>query len=97
MLKLKFNDDAIKDLERLKKDRSNIRILKEVSKTLNLMQENLRHPSLNTHEYKGIKGPNGEKVFEAYVQQKTSGAYRIFWRYGPEQKTITIIAIVSHP
>lgn len=97
MLKLKLNDDALKDLEGLKKDQSKNRILKDVTKTLNLMQENLRHPSLNTHEYKGLKGPQGEKVFEAYAQQKTSGAYRIFWCYGPEQKTITIIAIVPHP
>ncbi len=97
MTKLKLNDDALKDLEILKKDKSKSRILKDVVKALTLMQENLRHPSLNTHEYKGIKGPNGEKIFEAYAQQKTSGAYRIFWHYGPGQTTITVIAIVPHP
>ncbi len=97
MSKLKLTDNALKDLELLKKDQSKIRILKDVTKALNLMQENLRHPSLNTHEYKGIKGPNGEKIFEAYAQQKTSGAYRIFWHYGPEKITVTVIAIVPHP
>lgn len=97
MLKLKLHDDALKDLEGLEKDPSKVRILKDVSKTLNLMRQNLRHPSLNTHEYKGLKGPNGEKVFEAYAQQKTPGAYRVFWCYGPEQKTITIITITPHP
>lgn len=49
------------------------------------IETNLRHPSLNTHEFRSLKGPNGEKVFEAYAQQKTSGAYRVFWYYGPER------------
>lgn len=61
------------------------------------MATNLRHPSLNTHEYHSLSGPNGEKIFEAYAQQKTSGAYRIFWYYGPGKNTISIIAIIPHP
>jgi hypothetical protein len=51
----------------------------------------------NTHEFRSLKGPNGEKVFEAYAQQKTSGAYRVFWYYGPERGMITIVAIAPHP
>jgi len=61
------------------------------------MEVNLRHPSLNTHEYTALKGPRGEKVFEAYAQQKTPRAYRIFWYYGPKERQLTIIAIVPHP
>jgi hypothetical protein len=53
--------------------------------------------SLNSHEFRSLKGPNGEKVFEAYAQQKTPGAYRVFWYYGPERGMITIVAIVPHP
>jgi hypothetical protein len=49
------------------------------------METNLRHPSLNTHKYKSFRDPNGEEIFESYVQQKTSNAYRIFWLYGPEK------------
>ena len=30
-----------------------------------------------SHIYR--KNQNGEKIFEAYTQQKTPGAYRIFW------------------
>jgi hypothetical protein len=37
------------------------------------------------------------KVFEAYAQNKTPGAYRVFWCYGPEQGEITVIAITPHP
>ena len=40
---------------------------------------------------------NGEKVFEAYAQQRTPGAYRVFWYYGPERGMITIVAITPHP
>lgn len=97
MVDIQFNDDALADLKSLKQDKSKARILKDVVKALSLMEQNLRHPSLNTHEYQGLKGPQGEKVFEAYAQQKTPGAYRIFWHYGPEQGAITVIAIIPHP
>lgn len=73
------------------------RTLKDVVKTIELMKQNLRHPSLNTHEFKGRTGPNGEKVFEAYAQHKTSGAYKTLWYYGPAKGMISIIAIIPHP
>jgi len=38
----------------------------------------------------------GAKVFEVYVQNRTPGAYRLFWCYGPEKREITIIAITPH-
>ena len=70
---------------------------RKIQKTLGLLQMNLRHPSLNTHEFVSLKGPNGEKVFEAYVENKTPSAYRIFWHYGPEKDEISVIAITPHP
>ncbi len=95
--KLKYSEAAESHLADLKNDPSKRRILKDVAKALGLMETNLRHPSLNTHEYHGITGPHGEKVFEAYAQQKTSGAYRIFWYYGPSKNVISIVAILQHP
>ena len=70
---------------------------RKVLKTLGLMETNLRHPSLNTHKYQSITGPNGEEVFEAYVESKTPAAFRVFWHYGPPQEIITILAITPHP
>jgi hypothetical protein len=61
------------------------------------METNLRHPSLNTHKYESLSGPNGEEVFEAYVESKTPAAFRIFWHYGPGREIITILAITPHP
>lgn len=95
--KFKFTAKAIEHLERLKNDPSKKIILKAVLKTLAYMEVNLRHPSLNTHEYYTLKGPGGEKVYEVYAQQKTPGAYRIFWHYGPGKNVISILAIIPHP
>jgi len=44
-----------------------------------------------------MKGPDGNKVFEAYAEQNTPAAYRVFWYYGPEKKQITILTITAHP
>lgn len=74
-------------------------LFKQVVKCLTLLESNPRHPGLRTHEFTSIEHPyrRGEKVFEAYVQHKTPGAYRIFWCYGPGKGEITIIAITPHP
>lgn len=69
----------------------------KVLKTLALMETNLRHPSLNTHKYESLAGANGEEVFEAYVENKTPAAFRVFWYYGPTREVITILAITPHP
>ena len=70
---------------------------KKVLKTLGLMQTNLRHPGLKTHKYDSLAGPNEEEVFEAYVENKTPAAFRVFWYYGPGKNIITILTITPHP
>jgi hypothetical protein len=72
---------------------------KQVEKCVRLLLENPRHPGLHTHEFHSIEHPYEPdgKVFEAYVQNRTPGAYRLFWCYGPEKDQITIIAITPHP
>ena len=97
MNKLRFNENTEAFLTELEKDKSQTKILKAVRKTLGLMETNLKHPSLNTHEFKGLKGPLGEKVFEAYAQQNTPGAYRVLWYYGPGKNILSIAAIIPHP
>ncbi len=71
--------------------------LKAVRKCLGLLETNLRHPGLHTHKYESLIGPNGEDVFEAYAENATPGAYRVFWYYGPGKGRLTIIAITPHP
>lgn len=74
-------------------------LYKQVIKTLQLLSNNPKHPSLHTHEYSSLKHPykSAEKVFEAYVQNNTPGAYRVFWCYGPDKRELTIILITPHP
>jgi len=97
MFALIFTPQGDEDLREIGNNPAKKNILKAVRKTLGLIETNLRHPSLNTHEFNSLKGPNGEKIFEAYVQQRTPAAYRIFWYYGPGRKQITIVAITPHP
>lgn len=75
MNELIFTPQADSDLREIENDPSKKDVLKAVRKALGLMETNVRHPSLNTHEFTSLKGPNGEKVFEAYVQQRTPAAY----------------------
>lgn len=70
---------------------------KKVLSTLGKMQTNMRHPSLKTHKYDSLSGLKGEEVFEAYVENRTPGAYRVFWYYGIGKNVITILAITPHP
>jgi hypothetical protein len=71
--------------------------LKKVRKALGLLETNPRHPGLATHEFVSLTGPAGEKVFEAYVENRTPGAWRIFWYYGPDPGMIRILNITPHP
>lgn len=92
-----FTENSLQQLTDLKIDPSRQRIAKAVVKSIGFMIENIRHPSLHTHKYDELSGPDGEEVFESYAQNKTPGAYRIFWYYGPGKNKITIIGITSHP
>ncbi|MGA2498547.1 MAG: hypothetical protein ABSH20_12440 [Tepidisphaeraceae bacterium] len=74
-------------------------LFKQVVKCVQLLSADPRHPGLQAHEFTSIENPfrKGDKVCEAYVQNRTPGAYRLFWCYGPEQGQITVFAITPHP
>lgn len=94
---LKQTSEARAQYQRLESDPAKEIPFKAVRKALANLQANPRHPSLATHEYSSMAGPNGEKVWEAYAQNNTPGAYRIFFHYGPGKGVITVIAITPHP
>ena len=97
LFELEWTDEVRAAYTRLKNDASQKKRYKAVKKTIGLLAENLRHQSLQTHQFSSLKGPNGEKVFEAYAEQKTPAVYRVFWFYGPSRGRITIFAITPHP
>jgi hypothetical protein len=94
---LLFTEEASANYDSLTNNKALLKSLKAVRKALGYLETNPRHPSLNTHKYNSINGPNGEEVFEAYAENKTPAAFRIFWFYGPNKKEITIVAITPHP
>ena len=55
------------------------------------------YPSLHTHEIEPLSRRYGMKVWQSYLENKTSKARRMYWVYGPDQKDITIIGIEPHP
>jgi hypothetical protein len=94
---LYYTTEAEQQLAQLHADRALVKRFKSVRKALGLLATNPRHPGLHTHKYDSLKGPRGEEVFEAYAENRTPAAYRMFWYYGPAQGRITVIAITRHP
>jgi len=91
-----LTDQAKDQLDRLRTDKGLAKRYKAVKKTIRFLSSNPRHKSLKTYEFTTLKGPKREKVFEAYAEQSTPAAYRVFWYYGPDKNQITIIAITPH-
>ena len=97
MFEILVTEEAKEQLNRLQTDKGLTKRYKAVKKALLFLSKNPRHPGLQTHEFTTLKGPKGEKVFEAYSEQSTPAAYRVFWYYGPEGNQITVVAITPHP
>jgi hypothetical protein len=102
--KIVFTPTADAQLTALENSPSSAALFEQVRKAIGYLEINPHHSSLHTHEFTSLLGASGEKVFEAYAQNNTPGAYRIFWRYGPDEikgkkriPVITIIAITRHP
>ncbi len=94
---LSFTPSAKQSLKNLKDNAHLEKNFKAVVKALKYLAENPRHPSLQTHQYHSLSGPSGEKIFEAYAQQDTPAAYRIFFYYGSTRYEIVVFAITPHP
>ena len=72
-------------------------IFKKWGKALKLLSENPRYPSLKTHDIGALSERYGVRVWQSYLENKTSGAMRMYWVYGPDKKSITIIGLEPHP
>ncbi len=98
MPKLRFSQEAADQLAALEADKGQQKRHRAVRATLGKMEQNLRHPGLQTHEFHSQPCPHGGKLFEAYAQNRTPGAFRIFWCYDPKVRDqIWIVAITPHP
>ena len=55
------------------------------------------YPSLKSHEIEPLSKRYGIKVWQSYLENKKSGARRMFWVYGPDKNEIAIIGLEPHP
>jgi hypothetical protein len=103
--KLLFTPTANEQLNSIEGNPALVGVLKQVRKTLGYLQTNLLAKSLQTHKHVALTIRYKREIFEAYAQQDTPGAYRIFWHYGDDEidkkgnriPCITVILITPHP
>ena len=101
--KIVFTPTADQQLTDLENTPAKAKLAAQIRRALGCLELDPHHPGLHTHEFLSLKGAHGEKIFEAYAQNSTPGAYRIFWHYGPDEikgkkrtSVITIVAITTH-
>lgn len=97
---LRFDDDANETLDDLQQGgAATAAKLAKVNRALARLQANPRHPGLNSHLYENFPGFEKEKVWDSYVENNTPSAWRIYWRYGPNEtnergETVPIIKVL---
>ncbi len=103
--KLRFTPTTADQLKQIESNPGLKGVLKQVRKTLGYLETALRAKSLQTHKHESLSRRYKRDIFEAYVQQNTPAAYRVFWHYGEDKKDekgnnipfVTVIGIMSHP
>ena len=72
-------------------------LYKKWGNALKKLANDPQYPSLNTHEIAPLSKKYGMKVWQSYLENKKSGARRMYWVYGPDQSEVTIIGLEPHP
>jgi hypothetical protein len=101
---LRFSPTAAQTVQALRNGGQATAIkLKKVRKALGLLQTNPTYPGLHSHLYQHFPGLEKDKVWDSYVENRTPGAWRIYWMYGPnemrdgvEVAVITVLVIGPH-
>ncbi len=101
---LRFSPDAAARMRELESgSRANETRLRKVHRALARLELNPRHPGLHSHQYEHFPGLEKTKVWDSYVDHRTSDAWRIYWMYGPDEQregrripVITVLVIGPH-
>jgi hypothetical protein len=101
---LRFSPSAAETIQRLIAGGQATAVkLKKVRKALGLLQIDPAYPSLHSHLYQHFPGLEKGKVWDSYVENRTPGAWRIYWMYGPDENrgdvevaVITVLVIGPH-
>jgi hypothetical protein len=97
VFRLRLSSEAKAVLAELETDASFEQKLRKVRRCLGQVQVNPRHPGLAAHKFRSLTGPSGQEVWEVYVENRTPSAWRVWFWYGPDRDTITILTIGPHP
>ena len=92
-----FWDDLLKKCTENTANKDEQLLFKKFGNCLRKLSTDSRYPGLKSHEIDELTNRYGMKVWESYLENKTSGAMRIFWVYGPDREDITIIGLEPHP
>lgn len=72
------------------------RKLKKFKKAIKFLRDiGPAHPGLETHQMKTWTGPNGEPVWNSYIENDTPSAWRMYWIYDGAD-TIQILSVGPH-
>lgn len=77
-------------------NKDEVKLYKKFTKTVSLLEKDLKHNSLHSHEIEILSQRYGMKVWESYLENHKPAAGRIFWVYYPPG-SITIIGLEPHP
>lgn len=72
-------------------------LYKKWGSTLKKLSHDPTYPGLQTHEIEPLTRRYGVRVWQSYLENRTSGAMRMYWVYGPGKQEITVIGLEPHP
>lgn len=72
--------------DRFKKAKKAIRLMREIGP---------EHPGFNTHQMQHLKGPGDSPIWNSYVENSSSNAWRMYWVY-QDDGGIYIVSIGPH-
>ena len=72
------------------------RRFKKAQKAIGLMRDvGPHHAGFNTHPMKTLLGPDGRTIFNSYVENHTPGAWRMYWVWWDESRTIVYVVSIG--
>ena len=63
-------------------------VFKKWGSALKKLSEDPFYPALHTHEIPQLTKRYKIKVWQSYLENKTSGAMRMYWVYGPDNQVL---------
>ena len=77
--------------------KNEVKLYKKMGKALVRLAQDPRHPGLESHEIPALSKRYGIRVWQSYLENQTPAAGRLFWAYGPDRGSITVLAMEPHP